>query len=531
MRRHRGVTVAALLILAAAVFVLATGMRPEFDVYGWLVWGRQTLHWNLDTNGAPSWKPLTYLFTLPNALAGRGQPLLWMITSVAGSFLGAVLAARIAYRLAGPAPGRRYAPLIAAVFAGLGLLTLDGYWRLILISNSDPMVVTLFLAAIDCHLWGRRRLAFLALLGASYGRPEAWPFAALYAAWTWRAQPQMRLLTIAGLLSVPLLWFTIPALTSDSWFRPGDLALNSVNALHGDKLTGVFDRFFGLYALPMKLAVGFAVVVAVVRRDRIWLGLIAASLAWIFIEVGFALYGWSAVPRYLIEPGSVMIVLAGAALGRVLAGAPEAGTALRWAAPIAIGALAVGFVPTARGRAREFRDEVINRRHAGMQIDRLHEVIDRDGGAARVRACGQPVTVLGFQSSLAWELGMNVGDVGFRPGRAVHLGQPVVVFKPRTSAGRSCPFTTRRRGRRSAHSWRLRPKSLSPRPAARLSAGHARARRRSGAWRRAPGSSSCLRSSHPPWERPRRVGAQAAGRGCRWHLRSAGHDAPRRRRR
>ena len=45
-----------------------------------------------------------------------------MVTAVAGAFAGAVFAGRLAYRLAGPAPGRMYAPAIAAVFAAVGLL-------------------------------------------------------------------------------------------------------------------------------------------------------------------------------------------------------------------------------------------------------------------------------------------------------------------------------------------------------------------------------------------------------------------------
>ena len=51
-----------------------------------MVWGRQVLHWNLNTDGAPSWKPLTFLFTLPYALSrARGQMWLWMVTAVAGA--------------------------------------------------------------------------------------------------------------------------------------------------------------------------------------------------------------------------------------------------------------------------------------------------------------------------------------------------------------------------------------------------------------------------------------------------------------
>ena len=81
--------VAAVVVLIAIVVVAATGMRPGYDAYGWLVWGRQVLlHWDLNTDGAPSWKPLPFLFTLPYALFGNAQVWLWMVTSVAGSLAG-----------------------------------------------------------------------------------------------------------------------------------------------------------------------------------------------------------------------------------------------------------------------------------------------------------------------------------------------------------------------------------------------------------------------------------------------------------
>ena len=46
------------LIAVSNAFLALTDARPAYDAYGWLVSGHQTLHWNLDTNGAPSWKPL-----------------------------------------------------------------------------------------------------------------------------------------------------------------------------------------------------------------------------------------------------------------------------------------------------------------------------------------------------------------------------------------------------------------------------------------------------------------------------------------
>ena len=182
---HAGWFVGAALVGVSIAFVALTHMEPGYDAYGWLVWGRQTLHWNLDTNGAPSWKPLTFLFTLPYAPLGRTQPWLWMVIDVADA---GRLRVRRPDRL--PAhrahPGRRYAPYVAGAFAGLALLGIDDYWHQIVIANSDQIDVTLCLAAIDCHLGRRPRLAFGALVLASLGRPEAWPFAALYAIWLWR---------------------------------------------------------------------------------------------------------------------------------------------------------------------------------------------------------------------------------------------------------------------------------------------------------------------------------------------------------
>ena len=76
--------------MVGVAWVVWTGMRPSYDAFGWLVWGHQVLHWDLNTDGAPSCKPLTFLFTLPYALAGANpQMWLWMITSTVGALAGA----------------------------------------------------------------------------------------------------------------------------------------------------------------------------------------------------------------------------------------------------------------------------------------------------------------------------------------------------------------------------------------------------------------------------------------------------------
>ena len=111
-------------MLFSAAFVRVTNTRPGYDPYGWMVWGYQTWHLTLNLGGAPSWKPVPFLFTVPYAVAGHYQLWLWMITATAVALGGTVFAARIAYRLVGgnglrldPDPIRRYAPWVAAFIA------------------------------------------------------------------------------------------------------------------------------------------------------------------------------------------------------------------------------------------------------------------------------------------------------------------------------------------------------------------------------------------------------------------------------
>jgi hypothetical protein len=419
------------VVVVSALFVIVSDMRPSYDGFGFLVWGKQVLHWNLNTDGAPSWKPLPFLFTLPYALAGRGQMWLWMGTAVAGAVLGSVFAARVAFRLTGPAPDRRYAPYVAGAFAGIGLLGINTLMHLVLIANSDALIVAALLAAIDCHLAGRYRLAFGMLVLASLGRPEAWVFAGLYGLWLmWKVPTAAtRLMVIAGLVFIPAFWFSVPALTSKSWFISGDLALNQQTVIHGNKIVGVVNRFRSLYELPMQLAWLLAVVVAALRRDRTTLLVVGSAAIWLVIEIGFAYHGWSAVSRYMIEPAAVMVAVAGGGVGWLLADT-RASKVLRWTGPVVALVLIVALAPAARSRVRTVRHLISDSRHSAKQIDRLHKVIDQEGGPDVIKACGQPVSLLGFQSTVAYYVGLNVGNVGFRPGKSIGRGDQIVLFKP-----------------------------------------------------------------------------------------------------
>ena len=59
------------LVAFSTALVYWSRTRPGYDPYGWLIWGYQTLHLNLDLGGAPSWKPLTWVFTVPYSLFGH----------------------------------------------------------------------------------------------------------------------------------------------------------------------------------------------------------------------------------------------------------------------------------------------------------------------------------------------------------------------------------------------------------------------------------------------------------------------------
>jgi hypothetical protein len=422
------------IVLLSTVIVVWARTRPGFDPYGWLVWGHQTLTLSLDTNAAPSWKPLPYLFTVPFAVFGHYQVWLWMITSLAVSLAGVVFAGRIAYRLTGrlSAGDRRYPAVIAAVFAGVGVLAIQDYSHYLLSAQSDPMIVALCLGAIDMHLSDHPRWAFAFGTLASLGRPEVWPFFGLYALWAWRAIPSMRRMIVGGVALLLVLWFGIPALTSRSPFVAGTNALGSGRALHNDKVFGTMRRFIDLEAAPFEIVALLAVAVAVWRRQRTLIVLAAGVLAWVLVEVAFALHGWPGLPRYMFEAAAVTAVLAAVGVGWLLSAPGRAGG---WIALALLLVVCGSLVPTALSRARTEHKDLNAQRKRTTEIGRLASVIRFYGGPARLRACGEPLTRLEYQTILAWSLRLNVARVGWKYTPAIRRGHPVVLFTPRSHGG------------------------------------------------------------------------------------------------
>ena len=258
--RYRWLLTAVGLLVVSLAIVLYARTRPGYDPYGWLVWGKLTIHLALDTNGAPSWKPLPYLFTVPYALVGHYALWLWMVTSVAISLSGLIFAWRIAFRLTYSRPERRYASYVAGLFAAGFVLAMQdpvgnfNYTHYILSAESDTMIVSLCLLAIDLHLSGRHKAAFWIWWLASLGRPEVWPFYGLAGVWLWWKQPSYRWWLYGSLFALAFLWFGIPGLTSKSLLTAGNVAENSPREIHGNKITGVITRFHELLPNTIWLA-------------------------------------------------------------------------------------------------------------------------------------------------------------------------------------------------------------------------------------------------------------------------------------
>ena len=444
VRRHPWWTTALALVLVSTVLVVSAGTRPSYDAYGWLVWGYQTLHLSLDLGGAPSWKPLPYLFTVPFALAGHYELWLWMIAVVAISLAGGLFAGRIAYRLTLARTERRYAAIGGAVFAGVAVLALEDYAHYIFSAQSDPIIVTLCLAALDCYLGERRRWAFWLLALAALGRPEVWLFFGLYSAWLWWKFPSTRKMVYVGVALVPFMWFGVPWITNHRPLVSGQLALGSPRELHQNRVTGTVGRFTELEYLPVWLAALLGCVLAFLRRDRLLLALAGGCVAWVVIEVAFALHGWPALPRYMFEAAGVAAVIGGVAVGWVLTGAARVWRAMpRWAA-IAVFVVLMGtLVPGAVARVRSERSDLRHERARTKEIELLQKTIGALGGFQHIRNCGEPVTNVEYVSTLAWFEHLDVGFVGHRPEFELQQTYPIVLFTPISKGWIVLPWHTR----------------------------------------------------------------------------------------
>jgi hypothetical protein len=270
------------------------------------------------------------------------------------------------------------------------------------------------------------------------GRPEVWPFLGVYSLWAWRAVPSMRRTIAWGLVLQPLFWFGIPALTAKSAFIAGTNALHSPREITGNKFTGTINRYFQLHEAPMWIAALLGTGLALYRRDRFPVLLAGAAVAWLFVEIAFALHGWPAVPRYLFESVAVACVLAGYFVGRVILELPPLlrrmtprlnPRLIGWTTGVVVLLFVGENLPAARSRYRIEHRDLTHERARAREINRLSTVVSRLG-VSRILACGQPNMPIGYQSVLAWDMGIKIGFLYINPNTFRLHPHTIVNFYP-----------------------------------------------------------------------------------------------------
>ncbi len=456
--RYRWVLTAAGLLLVSLLIVLYARARPGYDPYGWLVWGKLTIHLALDTNGAPSWKPLPYLFTVPFAVVGHYALWLWMVTSVAISLSGPIFAWRIAFRVTDSRPERRYASYIAGLFAAVFVFAMQdpvgnyNYTHYILSAESDTMIVSICLIAVDLHLMGHHKAAFWLWWLGSLGRPEVWPYYGLAGLWLWWKRPAYRPWLYASLVGLAFLWFGIPGLTSKSLLTAGNIAENSPRAIHGNKITGTITRFHELLPNTVWLLAVLTVVWAAWRRRITLLVLAGGALLWLIIEIAFAIHGFPAVPRYMFEAGAIVGVLAAVFIGRIVHELPALlaqGTrrldrgrfgprlvwhVCTWGTVLVLVLISGSMLGAAHRQYRLERSDLRFERQRTVLIDNLSGVV-RTLGLSNMFACGQPNIPIGYQSVFAWYAGIKTGVLYVSPGYLRRHPHPLINIYPIAGGG------------------------------------------------------------------------------------------------
>jgi hypothetical protein len=422
--------VAGCFALAALSLILPS--PPGKDPWAWIIWGREVAHFDLDTMSGSSWKPLPVLLTTPFSVFGDAAPQLWILVVRAGALLAVLFAFRVASRLAGTAAG--VAAAVCVAFAAWPRYVAQG--------NVEPLSAALVLGAVDRHLNGHRHQAVALGALAALGRPELWPFVALYSLFIFFRKGTRKPVVIALLLIVPVLW-----LGGDYW--------GSGDAFHGSKrAAGTKDRAKKreqrlvekaraegkppprlraessaishtvggarhLLIFPAYIAALVGLGFAIWRRQREALVLAAAAAALFAIVALMALLGYGGSPRFLFPAVGLVGVLAGVGVGSLLK-AVGGGVRAGLVAALVLAASA----PFIVDRADEFSAEgKLVQTRSDLQDD-LHTVIQR-AGRERVLAVGQPNTPGEFAHQLAWELGIHLEAVGGgTPPAVIFTGAP-----------------------------------------------------------------------------------------------------------
>lgn len=411
----------AISVAVASALEIGLRMTPSYDPYGWLVWGRQTIHWALDPAGAPSWKPLPWLLTTPLAVFGSAAPTLWLIIACAAGLWAPWFAYRLGHRLAEPVGG---AMAVAAIFL------CRNWFAYLLTGNIEPATAALALGAVESYLLGRRRLGFVLLALAALMRPECGLVLVVYGAWLWHSDRGARKLEAAVAVVLPLLWFLPPYIATGAHFGSHDPVFSTGEGTSDPVTVAYRAGVILIWPVAIAALTGLALAVRRAPADRrLMFAIAAGSAGWVASTALMAAAGFPALQRFMLPAAVGACVLAGAGVGWVALGLLAVLRSPRW--PLGLAVLLLVAVPTVWYAQFRVRDAVgsVRSEQARATLDRsLHSAIVAAGGRERLLSCGQPSANLGFQSTLGWDLHTAVGQVLFRPKRDVHLPSPVVLL-------------------------------------------------------------------------------------------------------
>ena len=387
---------------ALAALSLTLPSVPTYDPWAWIIWGREVAHLDLVTQTGPSWKPLPVIFTTPFSLAGDdGAPLLWLLVARAGGILAFAMAFRLAARLAGP---------VAGVIAAASLFLADEFIRNFFRGNSEGILVALCLWAIERHLDGRRRDAFILGVAAALLRPEVWPFIALYGLYLIAVErkPKTLALVFGGGAALLLLWFVPEYLGSGDFLRAAARARKpnpDSAAFAAHPFIEVFHRSASVLSIPIYVGGVIAVAVAIARRNGLYLAMAAIGTVLMVAVAGMTQAGFAGNLRYVALPAALVCVLAGAGwVWLIKATNTRFGTIAATVLALAIAAAASPFV----------RDDLHELDYNSQQIKAeadlygtVPDAIKAGGGEAKLKSCG-PVYTGAFQTQVvAWYMHLH----------------------------------------------------------------------------------------------------------------------------
>ncbi len=411
--------------LALSAISLLYPSTPTYDPWAWILWGREIIHFNLETTGGPSWKPLPMLVTVPFAVFGGIAPDLWLIVARAGALISVVLAFVLAGRLCeatwgeGDAPRRGWVAAVAGLVAVVTVFLQVGYLRYAAMGDSEGLCNAVGFAAILYHLNGNRKGALLFATAVGLLRPEVWPFLGLYGLWLWFTNPELRRWLIGCALALPVLWFIPEYIGSGDFLRAASRAkqpneyspafarnpfLETIK--QGEPIIPVALHPLVLLSLPF---------IAWSAWRRRWQPVLVFAFAggWILVVAAMTQAGFAGNPRYMMLGTSLLAILGGYGVGSLLVLVRRAAAAVNKNLVVVASILFTLAIPAAawakglNDRIKQYSNLNVVLHDEAKRRDDLPVAIKLAGGRSAVLQCGAVSTERFQVTMLAWYMDVH----------------------------------------------------------------------------------------------------------------------------